>query len=121
VGEAREGRTWWAAHSVSAYSQKDEIGTKHLDSGQSHRRQCGELVLPMLIVMPGYCWVGMPQRIIISSRSPSFTRTTGATWERSQGVAAGCRWCARYLEVLVESRRKRSHRAAILFNERVWF
>ncbi|HKO69464.1 MAG TPA: hypothetical protein VJV58_00890 [Bradyrhizobium sp.] len=63
VGEAREGRTWWAAHSVAAYSQKDEIGNKHLDSGQSHRRQCGELVLPMLIVMPGYCRVGMPQRI----------------------------------------------------------
>ena len=65
---------------VSAYSQNDDIGTKHLDSGVSHRRQCGELVLRMLVVIPGYCGgFGMPQRIMASSRSPLLTRTTGAT------------------------------------------
>jgi hypothetical protein len=36
-------------------------------------------VLRMLVVMPGCCGgFGMPQRIIVSSRSPSLTRTTGA-------------------------------------------
>src|SRR3954454_6026184 len=35
----------------------------------------------MLVVMPGNCGgFGMPHRIMTSSRSPSLTRTTGATW-----------------------------------------
>ncbi len=64
---------------VSAYSQNDVIGTRHRDSGLSHRRQCGDLVFLMLVVMPGYCGgFGMPHRIMISSRSPSAARATGA-------------------------------------------
>src|SRR3954466_3932887 len=74
---------------VSAYSQKDVNGTRHRLSGASHRRQCGDLVLRILVVMPGNCGgFGMPQRIVISSRSPSLTRTTGAIWS---GKIAGSR------------------------------
>ena len=55
---------------MPAWSQKEDIGTRHRLSGPSHRRQCGELVLRMLVVMPG-CrgGLGMPHRIITSSRS----------------------------------------------------
>src|SRR5436190_6140389 len=64
---------------VSAYSQKDVSGTRQRLSGASHLRQCGELVLRIFVVMPGNCGgFGMPQRIIVSSRSLSFARTTGA-------------------------------------------
>src|SRR5436190_6444025 len=64
---------------VSAYSQKDVNGTRQRLSGASHLRQCGELVLRIFVVMPGNCGgFGMPQRIIVSSRSLSFARTTGA-------------------------------------------
>jgi hypothetical protein len=65
---------------VSAYSQNDDMGTKHLDAGLSHRRQCGDLVLRMLAVIPGYCGggLGRPHRIMVSSRSASALRTTGA-------------------------------------------
>jgi hypothetical protein len=38
---------------VSAYSQNDDIGTKHRFSGPSPRRQCCDLVLRILVVMPG--------------------------------------------------------------------
>src|SRR5437764_14016747 len=65
---------------VSAYSQKDVNGTRQRLSGPTHLRQCGELVLRMFVVMPGnWSGFGMPQRIILSSRSRSLTRTTGAT------------------------------------------
>src|SRR3954454_7018567 len=74
---------------VSAYSQNDVNGTKQRLSGPSHRRQCGDLVLRIFVVMPGNCGgLGMPHRIIVSSRSPSLTRTTGATWS---GKIAGSR------------------------------
>jgi hypothetical protein len=64
---------------VPAYSQNDDMGTRHRLSVPSHRRQCGELVLRMFVVMPGYCGgFGMPQRIMVNSRAPSLTRTTGA-------------------------------------------
>src|SRR3954453_11983758 len=65
---------------TSLYSLKLFAGTKHLDSGASHRRQCGELVLRMFVVMPGYCGgLGIPQRMIANSRCPSLVRTTGAS------------------------------------------
>jgi hypothetical protein len=48
---------------VSAYSQKDVNGTRQRLSGASHRRQCGDPVLRMLVVMPGCCGgFGMPRR-----------------------------------------------------------
>src|SRR5947207_12426429 len=65
---------------VSAYSQKDVNGTRQRLSGPTHLRQCGELVLRMFVVMPGnWGGFGMPQRIMMSSRCPSFARITGAT------------------------------------------
>src|SRR4051795_5597304 len=74
---------------VSAYSQKDVNGTRQRLSGASHRRQCGDLVLRMFVVIPGNCGgFGMPHRIMISSSSPSFARTTGAVWS---GKIAGSR------------------------------
>src|SRR5438874_13352746 len=64
---------------VSAYSQKDVNGTRQRLSGVSHRRQCGELVLRMLVVMPGNCGgFGIAHRIMVSSRCPSYARITGA-------------------------------------------
>src|SRR2546423_10513206 len=65
---------------MSAYSQKDVNGTRQRLSGASHLRQCGELVLRIFVVMPGNCGgFGMPQRIMVNSRSPPLRRTTGAT------------------------------------------
>src|SRR3954451_25426462 len=64
---------------VSAYSQNEVNGTRQRLAGPSNLRQCGDLVLRMLVAMHGYCGgFGMPHRIMISSRSPSFARTTGA-------------------------------------------
>src|SRR5258708_17024264 len=50
---------------VSAYSQNDDIGTRHRLSGASHRRQGGDPVLRMLVVMPGCCggFGGPPPRL----------------------------------------------------------
>jgi hypothetical protein len=65
---------------VSAYSQKDVNGTITRHAGPSQRRQCGLLVLRMLVTCapPNCGGQGMPQRIIVSSRSPSWdTRFTG--------------------------------------------
>src|SRR5436305_12173937 len=64
---------------VSAYSQKDVNGTRQRLSGPTHLRQCGELALRTFVVMPGH-WggCGMPQRIILSARSRSYARITGA-------------------------------------------
>src|SRR4051795_5264795 len=65
---------------VSAYSHNDVNGTRQRLSRASHLRQCGELVFRIFVVMPGNCGgFGMPHRIIMSSRSPSSTRTTGAS------------------------------------------
>ena len=63
-----------------AYSAKLLSGTKQRFSGFSHMRQCGEDVLLMLVtggplVRGGG---GMPQRIIVISRSPPELRITGA-------------------------------------------
>ena len=63
-----------------AYSAKLFAGTRHRFSGFSHPRQCGEEVLRIFVTGgPPVCGGGgIPQRIMISSRSPSELRTTGA-------------------------------------------
>jgi hypothetical protein len=63
-----------------AYSAKLLNGTRHWLSGFSHIRQCGDDVFLMFVtggplVRGGG---GMPQRIIVSSRSVPTLRTTGA-------------------------------------------
>src|SRR3954451_8785460 len=80
---------------VSAYSQNDVNGTRQRLSGASHLRQCGELVLRMFVVMPGNCGgFGMPQRIIVSSRSPALTRTRGALDDPLPARSTAKRVCA---------------------------
>src|SRR5437763_14726046 len=65
---------------VFAYSQKDVNGTRQRLSGASHLRQCGELVLRLLVVMSGNCGgFGMFQRFLVGSRFPSLARTKCAT------------------------------------------
>jgi hypothetical protein len=55
-------------------------GIRHLFSGFSQPRQGGEEVLRMLVTggPPNFGGGGMPQRIIVSSRSAPALRTTGA-------------------------------------------
>src|SRR6267378_5928446 len=59
-----------------AYSAKLLAGTRHRFSGLSQARQCGEEVLRMLVTgkPPARGGGGMPQRIVISSRSPAAFR-----------------------------------------------
>jgi hypothetical protein len=54
-----------------AYSAKLFAGTKQRFSGFSQSRQCGELVLRMLVTggPPDFGGGGIPQRIMVSSRS----------------------------------------------------
>src|SRR6202045_3406834 len=63
-----------------AYSEKLLAGTRHRLSGFSQPRQCGEAVLRILVTggPPNFGGGGMPQRIIVSSRSAPALRTTGA-------------------------------------------
>jgi hypothetical protein len=64
---------------TSLYSEKLVAGTRQRFSGPSQRRQCGEAVLRMLVLMPGNCGgVGMPQRAIVNSRCSPSGRTIGA-------------------------------------------
>ena len=53
--------------------QNDVAGTRHRFAGSSQRRQCGLLVLRMLVMgAPPNCGgPGMPQRANINSRTPS--------------------------------------------------
>jgi hypothetical protein len=55
-------------------------GTRQRFSGFSQPRQCGEVVLRMLVTgaPPERGGGGMPQRMTASSRPPSALRTTGA-------------------------------------------
>jgi len=55
-------------------------GTKQRFSGFSRPRQCGEEVLRMLVTgaPPNFGGGGIPQRIMVSSRSAPTLRTTGA-------------------------------------------
>jgi hypothetical protein len=77
-----------------AYSEKLLAGTMHLFSGFSQLRQCSEEVLRMLVTGGplNFGGRGMPQRIMVSSRSAPALRTqvpdsrgTRPAW------AAGCR------------------------------
>src|SRR5665213_2275251 len=63
-----------------AYSAKLLKGTRHRFSGFSHARQCGDEVFRMLVTgyPPARGGGGIPQRIMVSSRSASALRTTGA-------------------------------------------
>src|SRR5712671_3904631 len=63
-----------------AYSAKLLAGTKQRFSGLSQARQCGDDVLRMLVTGgPGVRGGGgIPQRIMISSRTAPALRTTGA-------------------------------------------
>jgi hypothetical protein len=63
-----------------AYSAKLLAGTRHRLSGLSQPRQCGDDVLRMLVTggPPLRGGGGIPQRIMISSRSPAALCTTGA-------------------------------------------
>src|ERR1700760_2591173 len=61
-----------------AYSAKLLAGTRHRFSGFSQPRQCGDDVFLMLVTggPPARGGGGMPQRIIVSSRSEPALRTT---------------------------------------------
>src|SRR5580704_1437659 len=69
-----------AGFGSGAYSAKLFAGTRHRFSGFNQPRQCGELVLRMLVTgkPPTRGGGGMPQRIKVSSRSAPALRTTGA-------------------------------------------
>jgi hypothetical protein len=63
-----------------AYSEKVLAGTRQRFSGFNQARQCGEEVLRMLVAGGG-----IPQRIIVSSRSLPTLRITGAIgWRPDQ-------------------------------------
>src|SRR5712664_2975783 len=63
-----------------AYSAKLFAGTRHRLLGFNQPCQCGDVVLRMLVTgrPPARGGGGIPQRIVISSRSPAALRTTGA-------------------------------------------
>src|SRR5258705_5630061 len=65
---------------AGAYSEKLLNGTRHRLSGFSQPRQWGDAVLRMLVTggPPNFGGGGIPQRIIVSSRSPPEFRTTRA-------------------------------------------
>jgi hypothetical protein len=70
---------WAGEEYSSSHGQTPDpkcVGTKH----RSEPRQCGEEVLRILVTggPPVRGGGGMPQRIMISSRSSSALRTTGA-------------------------------------------
>src|SRR5258707_391271 len=57
------------AFGLSLYSAKLGRGTGQRFSGLIQRRQCGDVGLRMLVLMPPNCGgFGKPQRILISSR-----------------------------------------------------
>src|ERR1700722_795282 len=65
-----------------AYSEKLFAGTRQRLSGFSQPRQCGDDVLRIFVTgaPPNFGGGGIPQRIMVSSRSASTFRTTGAGW-----------------------------------------
>src|SRR3979411_383240 len=69
-----------AGFGSGAYSAKLLAGTRHRFSGFSQARQCGDVVLRIFVTGKPSArgGGGMPQRIMISSRSPSIVRTIGA-------------------------------------------
>ena len=69
-----------AGFGSGAYSEKLLAGTRQRFSGFNQPRQCGDDVLRMLVTggPPNFGGGGIPQRIIVSSRSVPTLRTTGA-------------------------------------------
>jgi hypothetical protein len=71
-----------ASRSVTSRADSAKLlaGTKHRFSGFSQPRQCGEEVLRMLVTgaPPNFGDGGIPQRIMVSSRSAPALRTIGA-------------------------------------------
>jgi len=67
---------------VSLYSLKLVSHTRQRYCGLSQARQNGDPTLRTLVTgrVPTFGGGGKPQRIWISSRSPSTVRTTGAIW-----------------------------------------
>jgi hypothetical protein len=66
---------------VSSHSQNEVTGTRQRCAGPSQRRQWGLRVLRILVTgwLPNFSGPGIPQRIMVSSRSPSSAcRSTGA-------------------------------------------
>src|SRR3984957_14276822 len=63
-----------------AYSAKLLAGTRQRFSGLSQPRQCGDVVLRILVTgkLPARGGGGIPRRIIVNSRSVPALRTTGA-------------------------------------------
>src|SRR5260221_7233861 len=62
-----------------AYSVKLLAGTRQRLSGFNHPRQCGDVVLRIFVTgKPPARGGGMPQRIMVISRSAPALRTTGA-------------------------------------------
>src|SRR6516225_3007727 len=74
-----------------AYSAKLLAGTKQRFSGLSHMRQCGDVVLRMLVMggPPVGGGGGMPHRIMASSRPVSVLRMTGAGKSGNTPVIGG--------------------------------
>src|ERR1700722_10601551 len=75
---------------VGAYSQNDVAGTRHRFLAESQPRQCGLATLRMLVTgwPPNCSGIGMSQRAMTSSRSPSpLFSTIGTIWSgRSRGM-----------------------------------
>src|SRR5829696_6401868 len=87
--KAAKGRSWLSANQtgvlrglVSLYSLKLVNGIRARYCGFSQARQKGDDTLRTLVTgwVPIFGGGGKPQRIRISSRSPSTVRTTGAIW-----------------------------------------
>src|SRR5262249_53804269 len=74
-----------------AYSAKLLAGTRHRFSGLSHMRQCGDVVLRMLVTggPPIFGGGGIPHRIIVSSRTVSVLPMTGAGKSGNTPVIGG--------------------------------
>src|SRR6202035_3439259 len=71
---------WLSGFASGTYSAKLLAGTRQRFSGFNQPRQCGDVVLRILVTgkLPARGGGGMPQRIIISSRSVPALRITGA-------------------------------------------
>src|SRR6202020_3303365 len=69
-----------AGFGSGAYSAKLLAGTRQRLSGLSQPRQCGDVVLRILVTgkLPARGGGGIPRRIIVNSRSVPALRTTGA-------------------------------------------
>jgi hypothetical protein len=83
---------------VSRYSEKEVRGIRARYCGLSQARQNGDETFRTFVTgwLPTFGGGGKPQRIWISSRSPSWVRTTGAIWSGKIDARGGR--CLRYRE-----------------------